>query len=83
MKVIYFNVLTGQKLRFNKELSLDDKVPDVSHTQVDIKKQLELIDSYQGSEEQSLEDVDMEFGFMCQRLSDIISQPMGCGGNSE
>ena len=67
------------KLRFNKELSLDDKVPDVSHTQVDIKKQLELIDSYRGSEEQSLEDVDMEFGFMCQRLSDIIPNPWDAG----
>ena len=62
-------------LKFDKEISLDDKAPDISHTQIDIKKQMELIDSYRGSEEQSWENNDMEIGFMCQRLSDIIPSP--------
>jgi len=63
------------KLKFNKDVSLDNKTPDISHTQVDIKEQLELISSYQGREEESDEGLDMNFGFMCQRLSDIIPNP--------
>ncbi|MDE0518716.1 MAG: hypothetical protein OXH36_04060, partial [Bdellovibrionales bacterium] len=53
----------------------DSKIPDISHTQVDIKEQLELISSYQGREEENAENLDMNFGFMCQRLSDIIPNP--------
>lgn len=63
------------KLKFNKDVSLNNKNPDISHTQVDIKEQLELISSYQGREEESTENLDMNFGFMCQRLSDIIPNP--------
>ncbi|MDE0118698.1 MAG: hypothetical protein OXM55_01660 [Bdellovibrionales bacterium] len=63
------------KLKFNKDVSLDKKTPDISHTQVDIKEQLELISSYQGREEEISESLDMNFGFMCQRLSDIIPNP--------
>jgi len=63
------------KLKFNKDVSLDNKTPDISHTQVDIKEQLELISSYQGREEEISESLDMNFGFMCQRLSDIIPNP--------
>ena len=63
------------KLRLNKELILNDKTPDITHTQIDIKEQMELISSYQGSDKEFSEDLDMDFGFMCQRLSDIIPNP--------
>ncbi len=61
------------KLKSNRTPNLDEKIPDISHTQVDIKKQLELISSFHGSEEEDMpEDFNMDFGFMCQRLSDIV-----------
>ena len=61
--------------RFKKDLFLDEKIPDISHTQVDIKKQLEFISSYHSSEKEGLEDRGLDFGFMCQRLSDMIPNP--------
>ena len=63
------------KLRFNKDIALNDRIPDMTHTQIDIKEQMELISSYQGSNEEPYKDLDMDFGFMCQRLSDIIPNP--------
>ena len=59
-------------LKLKKNLFLDEKPADISHTQVDIKEQLDLISSFHGSEEEKLENPDMDFAFMCQRLSDII-----------
>ena len=56
-------------------LNLDEKAPDISHTQLDIKKQLELISSYQGSSKDVSENTPVDIGFMCQRLSDIIPNP--------
>ena len=64
------------KLKLNKIPDLDDRTPDISHTQVDIKKQMELISSFHGTEEENRpEDFNMDFAFMCQRLSDIIPNP--------
>ena len=61
------------KLKLNQTPILDGKIPDISHTQVDIKKQLELISSFHGSEkEEAPENFNMDFGFLCARLSDII-----------
>ena len=69
---LLFNI-DWSKLKLNQTPNLDEKIPDISHTQVDIKKQLELISSFHGSEEEEApEDFNMDFGFMCQRLSDII-----------
>ena len=63
------------KLKLNKKPYLDNRIPDITHSQVDIKEQLELISSYRGKEEESVENLDMNFGFMCQRLSDVIPNP--------
>ena len=64
------------KLKLNKIPNLDDRTPDISHTQVDIKEQMELISSFHGTEEEKIpEDFNMDFAFMCQRLSDIIPNP--------
>ena len=59
-------------LKLKKDLFLDKKPVDISYTQVDIKEQLELVSSFQGSEEENTENFDMDLAFMCQRLSDII-----------
>jgi len=63
------------KLRLNKDPFLGNQIPDITHTKLDIKEQLELISSYQGTEEEVSEDVDVDFAFMCQRLSDIVPNP--------
>ncbi len=61
------------KLKLNQDPYLDDRVPDISHTQVDIKKQLQLISSFHGREkEETPENFNVDFGFLCARLSDII-----------
>ncbi len=73
-KDLLYNI-NWSKLKFNKDVPLDNKTSDISHTQVDIKEQLELISSYQGREEESAESLDMNFGFLCSRLSDIIPNP--------
>ena len=73
-KDLLYNI-DWSKLKFNKDVPLDSKTPDISHTQVDIKEQQELISSYQGREEESAENLDMNFGFLCARLSDIIPNP--------
>ena len=63
------------QLKMSYNLNLDEKAPDISHTQLDIKKQLELISSYQGSSKDVSENTPVDIGFMCQRLSDIIPNP--------
>ena len=69
---LLFNI-DWSKLKFNQYPKLDQKVPDRFHTQVDIKEQLELVSSFYGSKEEEVpEDFNMDFGFMCQRLSDIV-----------
>ena len=61
------------KLRLNQDPYLDDRAPDISHTQVDIKKQLQLISSFHGREkEEAPENLNIDFGFLCARISDII-----------
>ncbi len=60
------------QLKMKNSLNLDKKVLDISHTQLDIKKQMELISSYQGSLEDTFENTSLDVGFMCQRISDII-----------
>ena len=69
---LLFNI-DWSKLKFNQSPKLDKKVSDRSHTQVDIKEQLELISSFHASKKEEIpEDFNMDFGFMCQRLSDIV-----------
>lgn len=66
------------KVKLNKYPLLNKKIPDISHTQVDMKSHIELLSSFHGrKEEELLEDVEHEnfnkdFGFICQRLSDIV-----------
>ena len=61
------------KLSLQKNLILYQKNSDISHTQVDLIDTKQLISSFQGkSEEQGLEPADIDFGFLCARLSDII-----------
>ena len=62
-------------LKINKDMVLSNNSPDITHTKIDIKEQMELIASYQGKNEELSEDIDMDFAFMCQRLSDIIPNP--------
>lgn len=57
-----------------KNLSLDGKSQTVSYTQVDIKTEVKSISSYQ-EKDRNASDFDVDFGFMCQRLSDIIPNP--------
>ena len=69
---LLFNI-DWSKLKLNQTPILNKQTHDISHTQVDIKKQMELISSFQSSkEEEAPENFNMDFGFMCQRLSDII-----------
>ena len=67
------------QLRFNEKLFLNEKTPYISHTQLDIKEQFELISSEQSSQKENIEDFNIEFSFMCQRLSDIIPNPWDAG----
>ncbi len=74
---LLFNI-DWSKLTLNEDLLLKEKVPDISYTQVDIKKQMDLISSFHRKEEETVfEDTDLanfnqDFSFMCQRLSDIV-----------
>ena len=67
------------KLKINKDTVFSNNSPDITHTKIDIKEQMELIASYQGKNEELSEDTDMDFAFMCQRLSDIIPNPWSAG----
>ena len=60
------------QLKMSYHLNLDENAPDISHTQLDIKEQMELISSYQGSSKGFSDNTSLDIGFMCQRLSDII-----------
>ena len=62
------------KLRLKQDPYLNEMIPDISHSQVDIRKQLELISSFHGTEKQEIDDKDLtlDFGFLCARLSDLI-----------
>ena len=62
------------KLKSNQDMYLDEIIPDISHSQVDIKKQSELISSFHGAEKEKTDDTDLtlDFGFLCVRLSDIV-----------
>ena len=61
------------KLKLKQDPYLNERVPDISHTQVDIKKQGRLISSFHGKEEEDApEDFTVDFGFLCAGLSDII-----------
>ena len=65
-----------QNLRLRRDFALYENPPDISHTQVDIKEQMKLIHSFcENEEEKSSEDYNKDFGFICQRLSDIIPNP--------
>ena len=76
---LLFNI-DWSKMKLNQKPALDEKIPDISHTQVDIKKRMELISSFHGSEEEEPpEDFDMDFGFLCARLSDIMPNPWDAG----
>ena len=63
------------KLKINKDLFLNNNSPDIIHTKIDIKEQMEIISSYQGKEQEFSEDSSLDFAFMCRRLSDIIPNP--------
>ena len=61
------------KLKLKQDLILHENPPDISHTQVDIKERWQIISSLQGlKEERRLKNADIDFGFLCARLSDII-----------
>ncbi len=65
-----------QNLRLRRDFTLYENPPDISHTQVDIKEQMKLIHSFCENEEEKVsEDYNKDFGFICQRLSDIIPNP--------
>ena len=59
------------RLKINKSFILDERPLDVSHAQIDIKSRLDLVSSYKGAFRESPEE-EIDFNFMCQRLSDIV-----------
>ena len=63
------------KLSYDADnIRLSDNPPDITHSKIDIEKQLNLIAKHQGVED-SLENLDIDFIFMCRRLSDVIPNP--------
>ncbi len=65
-----------QELKLRQDPYLNERVPDISHSRVDINRQMELISSFHGAErEEAPEDLSLDFGFLCSRLSDIIPNP--------
>ncbi len=65
------NAIDWHRFEFDQKFILDERPLDISHTQVDINHRLDLISSYKGSLWETPEE-ELDFGFMCQRLSDVI-----------
>ena len=65
------NTVDWSRLKPDKRLILDERASDISHAQIDIRSQLNLVSSYKGALGETPQE-EIDFNFMCQRLSDII-----------
>jgi len=59
------------KLSCSVDINLYENPSIISHSKIDVKRQLDLIQTHQGIEDDG-DDLDIDFTFMCRRLSDVI-----------
>ena len=67
--------INWSRFKLSQALHLDDQMAYTSHTQVDIDQKGDVLSEFQKRQPEALENSNLDFGFMCRRLSDLIPNP--------